>query len=34
MEIHENKKDDIIPEPIVAVWHNDDGFYDVTRFTR
>ena len=34
MEIHENKKDDIIPEPIVAVWHNDDGFYDDTRFTR
>ena len=34
MEIHENKKDDIIPEPIVAVRHKDDGFYDVTRFTR
>ena len=34
MEIHVNKKDNIIPEPIVAVWHNDDGFYDVTHFTR
>ena len=33
MEIHENKKDNIIPEPIVAVRHNHDGFYDVSRFT-